>query len=200
VKRVRQSDRIGLLFALVALAVSPLSGQTPPPAATPAPRADHAAHEASEPAGPAACSSHHAAVDARGDHVMGFDHAKTTHHFHLFPTGGSIDVSANAADDTKNRDAIRMHLSHIARMFAAGDFEAPMLIHDRVPPGVPVMREKKAEIRWEFEPTERGGAIRIATKNRKALAAVHEFLRFQIEDHQTGDPLEVSPEPPTAKP
>jgi hypothetical protein len=33
--------------------------------------------------------------------------------------------------------------------------------------------------------------VSIKTANAEALAAVHEFLRFQIEDHQTGDPLEV---------
>jgi hypothetical protein len=37
-----------------------------------------------------------------------------------------------------------------------------------------------------------GGRIRIATESREALAAVHDFLRFQIKDHQTGDPLTVS--------
>jgi len=34
---------------------------------------------------------------------------------------------------------------------------------------------------------EGGGRVRIRTANRKALAAVYQFLRFQIADHQTGD-------------
>jgi hypothetical protein len=29
------------------------------------------------------------------------------------------------------------------------------------------------------------------TKDRKALAAIHEFLRFQIADHRTGDPGKI---------
>jgi hypothetical protein len=29
--------------------------------------------------------------------------------------------------------------------------------------------------------------VRIATKNKEALAAVYDFLRFQIADHRTGD-------------
>ena len=78
---------------------------------------------------------HHAKVAERGDHVMGFDHAKTTHHFLLSPAGGSIEVSANDPADTESRDAIRGHLEHIASMFSEGNFDAPMLIHDRVPPG-----------------------------------------------------------------
>jgi hypothetical protein len=32
----------------------------------------------------------------------------------------------------------------------------------------------------------------IETNNPKALKAVHDFLRFQIAEHQTGDPTEVA--------
>jgi hypothetical protein len=139
------------------------------------------------------CAAHHAGVNARGDQVMGFDHEKTTHHFTLTADGGVIAVSANDEKDTASRDAIRSHLSHIARMFASGDFDAPMLIHDQVPPGVPVMKEKKSAIRYTYEKTKAGGQVVISTADPKALAAVHDFLSFQISDHQTGDSGEVKP-------
>jgi hypothetical protein len=83
---------------------------------------------------------HHKGVEQRGDHMMGFSHDKTTDHFRLYADGGAIEVAANDPNDTESRDQIRMHLSHIASMFAAGDFKAPMLIHDQVPPGVPVLQ------------------------------------------------------------
>jgi hypothetical protein len=67
-----------------------------------------------------------------------------------------------------------------------------MLIHDQVPPGVPVLQKLKSEIKYRFEKTGRGGRVRISTKNAEALQAVHEFLRFQISDHQTGDATTVS--------
>ena len=51
----------------------------------------------------------------------------------------------------------------------------------------------RAEIRYTFEEIEGGGRVRIATSDPAALAAVHDFLRFQIEDHRTGDPLDVTP-------
>ena len=145
---------------------------------------------------PSSCSAHHDGVASRGDHVMGFDHEKTTHHFRLYRSGGAIDVSANEPGDAASRDAIRSHLGHIARMFTEGDFEAPMLIHDRVPPGVPTMKARREKIRWEFEASERGGLIRVRTDDRAALAAIHEFLKFQIEDHRTGDSTAMLPDPP----
>ncbi len=143
----------------------------------------------------ASCASHqdHAAgVDDRGDHVMGFSHEKTTHHFRLTGAGGVIEVSANDPTDAESRDAIRAHLGHIAKMFAAGDFDAPMLIHDRVPPGVPTLKKKKASIHWIFEDTERGGRIVASTSDAKARQALHDFLRFQIQDHRTGDSEKIS--------
>jgi hypothetical protein len=142
-------------------------------------------------AGLLAQQSHHPAVDQRGDHVMGFSHEKTTHHFRLFADGGAIEVTANDPKDTDSRDQIRMHLSHIARMFAEGNFQAPMLIHDRVPPGVQVLQRLKAEVRYRYEEIDGGGRIRIVTRNPEALPALHEFLRFQIADHRTGDTAEV---------
>jgi hypothetical protein len=134
---------------------------------------------------------HHEGVNQRGDQVMGFSHEKTTHHFRLYNDGGAIEVTANDGKDTASRDQIQMHLSHIAGMFAAGNFQAPMLVHAAEPPGVPVLQRLKSEVAYRFEKTERGGTVRITTKNADALAAVHEFLRFQITDHKTGDPLEV---------
>ena len=132
-------------------------------------------------------------MSQRGDHVMGFDHTRTTHHFRLLADGGSIEVVANSPKDTESRDQIRMHLGHIAKMFAEGNFNAPMLIHDQTPPGVPLMQKLKDEIRYSFEEIDGGGAVRISTKNPEALQAIYAFLRFQIKEHKTGDSVDVRP-------
>ena len=66
----------------------------------------------------------------------------------------------------------------------------PTTIHAQVPPGAAVMKERKAAIRYAYSPTERGGQVRISTSDPRALEAVHEFLRFQVRDHGTGDPAE----------
>jgi hypothetical protein len=134
----------------------------------------------------------HCAMMKRGDAGMGFSHEKTTHHFVLLKDGGAIQVSVNDPKDDTSRDQIRMHLSHIGKMFSDGDFNVPMFIHDTTPPGVPTMEKLHSEIRYQYQQTDGGAKIMISTTNPKALQAVHEFLRFQIDDHQTGDSTEVS--------
>ena len=130
-------------------------------------------------------------MNKRGDKHMGFDHLKTTHHFLLTNDGGSIQVEANDVKDTESRDQIRGHLRHIGMMFSEGNFDVPMLIHEQTPPGTGVMKQLKNEIGYEFSETERGASIKISTNNAQAVEAIHQFLRFQITEHKTGDPLEV---------
>lgn len=131
----------------------------------------------------------------RGDHVMGFSHEKTAHHFRLYPNGGEINVSAIDPSDKGTIDRIRMHLGHIARMFAAGNFKAPMLIHDTNLPGVPAMIRLKESIKYDYFETERGARSRLRTENAQAIDAIHAFLLFQIIDHQTGDKPSITSEP-----
>jgi hypothetical protein len=126
---------------------------------------------------------------------MGFRHELTAHHFHLLKDGGAIEVEAADPTDAASKAAIRGHLERIAGMFARGDFSLPLFIHDAVPPGVEVMQRLKGQITYTAENTAQGAQVRIATSNPEALTAVHEFLRFQIEDHRTGDPLTVQPNP-----
>ena len=140
-----------------------------------------------------AAQHQHSATD-RAHQVMGFDQHRTTHHFYLFSDGGAIEVSVKDSSDATNRDAIRAHLPHIASMFGTGDFEAPMLVHDtRNVPGTAVMAARKATIRYRYLETPTGGRVDIQTADPEALAAVHAFLKFQITDHKTGDPLTIRP-------
>jgi hypothetical protein len=126
--------------------------------------------------------------------AMGFDLEKTTHHFLLFTDGGAIDISVKDPADRSNLQSIRDHLPHIAQMFGQGDFSAPMLVHDRQDvPGTATMTRLKQRIRYRYVQTPNGGRLDILTSDPEALAALHEFLRFQITDHKTGDPLKARP-------
>jgi hypothetical protein len=117
----------------------------------------------------------------------GFPHDKTTHHFRLYADGGAIEESVNDSKDSQKVQAIQSHLTHIVTKFSSGDSPFLMFVHERVPPGVPVMKDKPAEISYNFDELSAGGRVRITTTNPAALKTIHEFLRFQIEDHHTGD-------------
>jgi len=132
-------------------------------------------------------ASHHEAVDERGDRVMGFSHDKTKHSFKLHDDGGAVEVRANDEADAESVDAIRAHLKEIAKDFTAGNFAKPKEIHDREHEGVGVMRKLGSRISYVYEELERGGRVRIKTTEPSGIEAVHQFLRFQIEDHRTGE-------------
>jgi hypothetical protein len=53
------------------------------------------------------------------------------------------------------------------------------------------MKDKRAEIFYLFEELPTGGRVRIKTANADALKAIHDFLRFQIEDHHPGDTTDI---------
>lgn len=132
-----------------------------------------------------------AELKEHGQMAMGFDQDRATHHFTLTPEGGSIAVTANDASDVTTRDHIRTHLQEIAASFAKGDFEKPLMTHGEQPPGVAEMQHSKADIKYSYEQTDKGGMVHIMPSTDRALKAVHEFLRYQIREHRTGDPLTV---------
>jgi len=137
-------------------------------------------------------SLYHAhAQNERGERGMGFSQTATTHHFLLNSNGGVIQVDAKDAADAESRDHIRMHLGHIAKAFQSGDFDIPMFVHNTVPPGVPEMKQLRKEIHYSFEERSNGGRVVITSANKEAVEAIHRFLRFQIEEHKTGDPMDA---------
>ena len=87
---------------------------------------------------------------------------------------------------------IRMHLKHIISMFSNGDFSIPMFVHDGIPPGVTTMTLLKSDIQYTYEEMPMGGRVRLKSENPVAVAAIQDFLRFQIKEHQTGDSPEVA--------
>lgn len=100
-------------------------------------------------------------------------------------------MTVNENKCSQNLQAIRSHLTQIVTMFSDGEFSIPMFVHDQMPPGVPAMKEKRNEISYSFEELPAGGRVRIRTRNPDALKAIHEFLRFQIADHHTGDTTDI---------
>lgn len=143
----------------------------------------HAQHMAQA----AAQHDHYSEVDRRGNIGMGFDQQRSSHHFVLANDGGSIEVQANSKEDAKTITNIRAHLQHIAQAFAQGDFALPMFIHDQPAPRSDVMARLKNDLTYRYEETPLGGRVVIHSANTEAVAAVHDFLKFQIAEHRTGD-------------
>ena len=130
-----------------------------------------------------------AEMKQRGDAAMGFDQDKVRHHFLLTPNGGVIEVSVNGEAGAATLLQIREHLQSISKQFTAGDFKSPLATHAEAPAGVSVMMDRKDRIRYAYEETPYGAKVVINTKDRKARTAVHDFLRYQIREHATGDPI-----------
>ena len=137
--------------------------------------------------------AHHQPPTDRGAMVMGFDQEKTAHHFLIYDDGGAIDITVKdtkETKDTKDRDAIRSHLPHITTMFGAGDFDIPMLVHDaKEIPGTSVLSERKNTVTYRYRETPDGGRVEMITTDPETLKALHAFLRYQIQEHHTGDSL-----------
>ncbi|HUR81323.1 MAG TPA: hypothetical protein VM733_11190 [Thermoanaerobaculia bacterium] len=125
-------------------------------------------------------------VDHRHD-TFGMPHTASTHAFRLFEDGGAIELRANASDDAATIDVIRKHLRSIVEEFDAADFKTPAFVHGYPPAGVETMARLRDDIRYEYQPLPAGGRIRMTTKSAEALAAIHDFLRFQVTEHRTKD-------------
>lgn len=126
-------------------------------------------------------------MNRRGVEVMGFDQRKTIHHFRSFSDGGAIEVTVKNLADTRDLQAIRNHLSKIARDFAVGDFSSPVMTHNEMPTGASDMQRLRAGIKYDYEEVENGARVRMITTDPHALRAIHEFLNYQAREHGTGD-------------
>jgi hypothetical protein len=132
---------------------------------------------------------HPTGADGHVDRGIVLSRDTAAHHFVLLPDGGMICVETTREHDEATRDQIRTHLSHVAGLFSAGDFDVALLSHETTPPGVPVMKEKHGAITYSYQDTERGGQVRIKTADGAAIEAVHAFLSFQLQDHRSAEPV-----------
>ena len=137
------------------------------------------------PAGHVHSDSAYAAMQARGQGVMGVDQYTSRHVFEPRPDGGRIELQREV-DDTAGVAQIRRHLSEVAAAFARGDFSAPFLVHAEDVPGTGVMAARRGAIRYAVRQLPRGGEIVITTRDSAATTAVHEFLAFQRREHRAG--------------
>ena len=54
-------------------------------------------------------------------------------------------------------------------------------------PGAAALGRFRNDIKFTYTQTDSGARVEIVTTNPEAVKAVHEFLKFQIGEHRTGD-------------
>lgn len=133
------------------------------------------------------------ALKQRGALAMGFDQDTTEHHFLLKPNGGEIVVTAKDEHDAASIAQVRSHFQEIATAFAAGVFDKPVATHDELPPGAATLSANTARVTYRYQQRKAGASVVIETADPETLRAVHAFLRYQIVEHKTGDPLTLEP-------
>jgi hypothetical protein len=130
----------------------------------------------------AAHDSAFAAVQSRGEQVMGVDQYTSTHIFEPLADGGRIALERDGPDSA-GAVQIRRHLKQVAAAFEAADFSQPGVVHAQKVPGTDVMAAKRAAIRYTVESLPLGAALRLRTEDSAAVRAIHDFLAFQRQEH-----------------
>ena len=137
-------------------------------------------------AGTAACQdTSFAAMQRRGQQAMGVDQYTSVHQFDALDDGGRIELQRES-DDSAGVATIRVHIRQIAQAFGSGDFSTPAFVHMKTVPGAAVMTAKRAVITYEPHDLPRGAELRIRSRDKEAIAAIHEFMAFQRSDHHAG--------------
>jgi hypothetical protein len=124
-----------------------------------------------------------AAMQERGEHVMGVDQYTSAHVFEDLPDGGRVVLDRDDPSDTVGIKAIRAHMRDIGGAFRAGDFAKPFAVHAQVVPGTAVMTATRDAISYEVIDRPKGGEVRMQSTDPAAIAAIHEFLEFQRQQH-----------------
>jgi hypothetical protein len=125
-----------------------------------------------------------ALVQARGHAAMGVDQYTSSHRFESLPDGGRISLRRDPRDSAGVAQ-IRSHMRGIAAAFARGDFALPGFVHDVDVPGTAVMAARRSRITYAADTLPGGGQLRLQTSDPSAIAAIHEFLAFQRQDHRS---------------
>ena len=125
-----------------------------------------------------------AQVQSRGHVAMGVDQYTSTHRFEPLPDGGRITLVRDG-DDPAGMTQIRAHMAEIGAAFRRGDFTLPGFVHDRAVPGTATMAARQSRISYIADTVPHGGSLRIHSTDSIAIAAIHQFLAFQRQDHRS---------------
>jgi hypothetical protein len=141
---------------------------------------DHAAHMAEM----ARKAQRQAAVSERGQQVMPFSLAATTHVFTKTARGGLQQVLARKPDDGTQVALVRQHLRQIRTAFLQGDFSGPAHIHGQDMPGLAVLQAAQpGQLAIDYQNVVGGAQLTYTTQSASLAAALHQWFDAQLTDH-----------------
>lgn len=125
-----------------------------------------------------------AEVAGRGNDVMPFSLAATTHIFTKTAEGGIQQVVAKKSADAAQVQLVRQHLQEIREQFLKGDFSGPAHIHGQNMPGLADLKAAKpGQIAITYKDVEGGAQLAFKTSDPALIAALHKWFDAQLSDH-----------------
>lgn len=139
----------------------------------------HGSHKGAMPS-----TQRQADVAQRGQAVMPFSLAATTHIFTQTPQGGIQQVVVKNGDDAEQIRLTREHLQEIREQFLKGDYSGPTRIHGQDMPGLAELKAAApGQIAIGYKPVEGGAELNYTTANAALVAALHRWFDAQLADH-----------------
>ena len=123
-----------------------------------------------------------------------YDRHRVVHHFYLYPDGGMMTLTVSDPSDAETRKAVRAFVQRVSQLMVMGDLARLREQFGDAVPGldrIAEARRRKATITVHSSTPGEGSQIVFSAMDPEALQGLHEFLRFQITDLNTGDSPEV---------
>jgi hypothetical protein len=120
--------------------------------------------------------------------ASGLDNERVDRHFYVLKNGGAVEVLAKNPNDEATVKAIQTYLKKESDLWTKGNFETITAVYGRPPEGTPQLKKLRNDVTFAVVPEENGAVLRMLTVNPTAKSAIHDYLRFQIDQLKTGDP------------
>jgi len=134
-----------------------------------------------------AATSSESEMNARFSKVLGTDVDKVVQHYYLVKMGGVIELTAKDPNDTATITALRKYLEAQKALYEKGKNDSDAEVHGKIPDGLATMKKMRNDITFYSTETDSGAVLRMFSVNDQARQAVHDFMKFQISEHKTGD-------------
>ena len=116
-----------------------------------------------------------------------------SYQFVVTRSGGLIRLTVDDPDNAEAAGRAQIDLREAAAQYARGEFSGEPATHGLTPPGTPQMRQLRNRIIYTEHAIQDGAELIISSTDARAVTAIHQFLEFQIREHQSGDWTAIRP-------